>query len=389
VGSAFSRQMGEWLFLGTLALCLAGARELFRRRPEWAALLVSWLGGTTLGIFSIRFCRATFNAFYIAVAAPAWWMLVGLGIASLWQWPRRWLRVVAALSVVGLLGSALVSLTHYYTDPVYNRTNGYRGVVAHISTRAAPGDLFITHFPDPVWDYYLEDSPIPRIMQPATYQAGVQETEHALGELAARYDRLWFVPYHRSVWDPKDVVYRWLDSSNLLEQEAVYHNLTVLAYRPVHTLDRVIAPLDVSLGDQLQLEGAFVTVNGRPANLASLPLMVPPAAKVSVTLVWRAQAEISEGYTVFVHFLGEHGQLIAQHDGWPVAGMRPTFTWSPGERLLDRHEMIVPRKVPVGGGMLLVGMYHSTTLERQLFEDGRDAIWLADVKLDLESLDGR
>jgi hypothetical protein len=381
VGQAFGQSGGRWLFLGALILCLVGAAALFKQRPAWAALLVAWLGGAALGIYVVLFTRATFNAFYISVAAPAWWALVGVGVMSLWQRRRRGQHVVAVLSGIGLVGSVLVSLLHYYTDPAYNRTNGYRGVAAHIAAETTPGDLFLAHFPDPVWDYYLKDNPTPRTMQPASAQVSVQETERALSELAAQYERLWFVPYHHSVWDPEDVVYRWLDSHSLLEQEAVYCHLTLLAYRPAHTLDRVMTPLSVSLGDQLQLEGTFVTVNGMPVDLDT-SFEIPPAAKVNVTLLWRALTDVSEGYTVFVHLLGDHGRLISQHDGWPVAGTRPTFTWSPDEQLLDRHEMVVPSEVSVSGGTLLVGMYHSDTLERQLFEGGRDAIRLADVKLD-------
>ena len=388
VGSALGQQMGRWLFLGALVLCLVGAWALFRRRPEWAALLVSWLVGTTLVIFFIQFLRAAFNPFYIVMVAPAWGTLVSLGVVTLWRTSRWPWRGLAALGVGGLIAASLVSLTGYYTDPAYDRTNGYRDVVAHISAEAAPGDLFVAHFPDPVWDYYFEDSSVPRVLQPTTRQAGTRETEDALAELAAQYDRLWFVPYHRSVWDREDVVYRWLSAHSLLEQEAVYRNLTLSAYRPMHALDRVVTPLDVPLGDQLRLEGAFVTVDGRPADLSASPLTIPLPARVNVTLLWRALAEVPESYTVFVHLLGDHGRLIAQHDGWPVAGTRPTLTWSPGERLLDLHPVVVPHDLSVGGGTLLVGMYHSTTLQRLSFEGGRDAIWLADVKFDLASLDG-
>ena len=391
VGSAYDNQTGRWLFLGALVLGVIGAYQLSRRRPEWAALLIGWLGGAVLGTYLIRFQRTTFNPYYITVATPAWWTLVGAGITWLRQQRRPLPRYVGAMSLLVLVTASGVSLTRYYFNPTYSRSNGYRGVAEHIAARVGPGDLFIANFPDPALDYYLADIPIRRIMQPAAPNADPQETDQTLVELAARYDRLYFLPVRNSVWDPENSVHRWLEFHNLLEQEATYHKLTLLSYRPMHTWDEVFTPLDIALDDLLHLDGVFVAIDGEPADLSghwsqsqeeASPLAVPGGAQVRVTLIWRALAEMSESYTVFVHLVDEHGTLVTQHDGIPAAGLRPTFTWIPGERLLDSHDLIVPLDVPVPGGTLIVGMYHSETIERQLFDNGQDAIRLANVQFD-------
>jgi len=97
-----------------------------------------------------------------------------------------------------------------------------------------------------------------------------------------------------------------------------------------------------------------------------------------------AHAKIEEAYTVFVHLLDEEGHIVAQHDGWPVDGMRPTFTWEQGEELLDVHRFTLPRDLPSERATLVVGLYHSEMLTRQTFDHGHETIHLADVTFDFD-----
>ncbi len=380
-GPAYSGPLERWLFLGAAALCVVGARVLFRRRPGWAALLVGWLIGAALFIYLLRFTRSTFNAFYITVATPAWWALLSVGVMALWAERRRWRRAAAVIAVVALVGAAGISLAGYYSDPDYQRSSGYRGVADHIAAANQPGDLFVAHFPDPALDYYLDNVPVPRIMLPASRDVTDQETEQALARLAADYDRLWFQPRHGSVWDPEDVVFRWLDYHMLHEQEARYQNLELVAYRPLHSVDRVLSPVGVSMADLLHLEGVYVTVDGVPADLNET-LQLAPGSALDVTLVWEARRSISENYTVLVHVIAEDGTLIAQHDGVPLFGTRPTSTWEVGERLLDLHRVVIPEGSHAATGSIWVAMYLTDTLERQQFADGGDAVPISQVRVE-------
>lgn len=380
VGMALGRPVERWLFLAALALAILGARELYRRAPGWAVLLITWLGGATLLIYLLRFSRATFNTFYILVASVAWWALVAVGMQWLWRRPGHLPRAVAGLSLAGLVVANGVSLGRYYYDPVYSRSGGYRSLAAHVAAEAEDGDLFLRNFPDSCYDYYLRDAPMVRAMQPTTPGASPQETERALAKLTARYDRLWFVSARGSQWDPDGVVSHWLEYNTLLEQETVHDRRTLLAYRPLRVADRVMALLGASVDGLLRLEGVFVTVNGLPVDLGAPEVVIPAGATVRVTLLWEALAETEDSYTVFVHLLGEDNRLVAQHDGIPTFGTCPTFTWTPGQRLLDRHDLAVPAEAPADEASLLVGIYDSETVIRQPFSDGRDAISLARVR---------
>ena len=380
-GAALGRTAGRWVFLCVLGLVIVGLRRLWKTQRAWAALLVGWIGGAALGIFLILFRRATFNAFYISVAAPAWWLAGAVGLLALWELRHRWARLLAALGLGVIIVSTGISLGRHDSGPATSRTNGARGVAAHIAGQVAPGDVFVANFPDPVWDYYLAGVPLDRVMQPATPRATPEETIAALEALAEDDDRLWFVPYHNDQWDRDGVVGQWLETHMLTEQRATYVNMTLSGYRPPHAWAQVMAPVDVSLGEQLRLESAFMMVDGRPVDL-SQPVDLSPGVEVEVALLWQAEREIESGYTVFVHVLDAQGQVVAQHDGWPVEGAYPTFLWAAGEQVLDTHTVTVPADGALDGGALVVGAYHSESQVRLTTGDGQDAVDLVEISSD-------
>ncbi|MDP3047802.1 MAG: hypothetical protein Q8O07_10040, partial [Chloroflexota bacterium] len=88
------------------------------------------------------------------------------------------------------------------------------------------------------------------------------------------------------------------------------------------------------------------------------------ADAVWVTLYWQAQAPVDRSYTVFLHLLDVQGKLIAQTDGLPAAGARPTSTWAPGEVIVDWRALAMPKDLPAGEYRLAAGMYLLETLER-------------------------
>ena len=85
--------------------------------------------------------------------------------------------------------------------------------------------------------------------------------------------------------------------------------------------------------------------------------------RLEVQLVWMGlTAPEWPEYVVFVHLRDDAG-LVAQHDGVPASGKRPTPAWRTGEFVTDVH--VVPLK-GVGRGEygLFVGMYDPATGQR-------------------------
>jgi len=135
----------------------------------------------------------------------------------------------------------------------------------------------------------------------------------------------------------------------------------------VHAPQRnyAVPPLDVETNARL---GEVVTLLG----LQLSPATCDPQAgscelrstALTVTLVWRAEAEMTTSYRVFLHLLGPDGALLAQSDGEPVNWSRPTTSWVPGEVVLDERVLTVPEGSPAGQYSLEVGMYAWPSLER-------------------------
>jgi hypothetical protein len=87
-----------------------------------------------------------------------------------------------------------------------------------------------------------------------------------------------------------------------------------------------------------------------------------------VRLQWTVDTRPAEDYTVSVHLLGPDGTLVAQHDGVPVVGFRPTTTWADGERVTDWHWLKLPAGCLEGIYQIWVRLYRPGSGERLLLQ---------------------
>ena len=85
---------------------------------------------------------------------------------------------------------------------------------------------------------------------------------------------------------------------------------------------------------------------------------------LSVTLFWQSDGLISADNHVFVHVLDESGELVAQHDGVPASGKRPTWGWQEEEVISDEHVIRFPEGLTAGRYTLSAGMYDYGTKAR-------------------------
>lgn len=134
----------------------------------------------------------------------------------------------------------------------------------------------------------------------------------------------------------------------------------------------------LQLGDAIRLEGYETSldrpiptplgiVNGRldtPIELTRFRDAYHPGETVDLDLHWRASATPDRDYTVFVHVVDAAGKLVAQQDGPPAQGMRPTTTWRSGELVMDHKTIALPPNLAPGSYRLLVGLYRHDNGER-------------------------
>jgi hypothetical protein len=112
-------------------------------------------------------------------------------------------------------------------------------------------------------------------------------------------------------------------------------------------------PVNSNLADKIELAGYDLDESS-----------VQPGDTLTLTLYWRARAEMSEDYTVFTHLVDGEGQTWAQSDGYPVGGDYPTSFWAEGELVCDERELAVPPDAPKGGYGIEVGFYLASSGER-------------------------
>lgn len=355
------------------------ARRLDRRRMPWIGLQVVWLLVALVGIDAIIQARATFNTFYFLVAFPAAYTLLATGLWLLWRRSHtRWATGVIGVTLLTLFTQAL---SNYYFDLRYSKDRGLRSVAATLSAYAQNGDAYVANFPDPAQVYYLRQINMPYFLVPPTAHESASDVSEAIAALGAAHSRLWFVPINATQWDPHGYAEAALESSFVRPYAFDFGKLSLRAYAPHAEFAAGFTPLRVTGADGIALEGALIAADGQPAGPT-----IPPGARLRVSLVWIARAQPSADYTVFVHVLDDAGALLAQHDGPPQAGARPTSLWRPGQSVVDVHEFVLPADSAAGAITLVAGMYLPATGARLSFQDGSDGVRLGRYSVASESL---
>ena len=84
----------------------------------------------------------------------------------------------------------------------------------------------------------------------------------------------------------------------------------------------------------------------------------------ATSLHWRAVAELPASYFATVQLVpadsatgDPSGPPLAQHDGVPAGGTRPTSGWAPGEVITDPHVLTLPEDLPPGDYLLIAALY--------------------------------
>jgi mannosyltransferase len=307
------------------------------------------------GVTAYAAWKAVYEVRYVLVALPGVAILGGLGIeqfalgcAALVPWLRSRRRSVLLL---GLGASALVVAAsgvadlRYYLAPLHPHDD-YRGIAAAIVQQAEPGDAILLYPPGQsgVFDYYYR-GPDPVIGMPLLRPPDATAVTTQLAILMQTHHRLWVVDYGASEADPTGIVTTWLSQHAFLSSHRWFGSPQLLLYVAASApVASTAAGIRFTNGAELQ-------------SYAVSPSTAVPGGAVEITLNWRDQASIADRYTVFTHVLDANDHVVAQHDGEPAGGTRPTTAWQPGETVQDRHGIVLPAQLPAGTYTIEVGMY--------------------------------
>ncbi len=100
----------------------------------------------------------------------------------------------------------------------------------------------------------------------------------------------------------------------------------------------------------------------------------------TIDLYWQSLAPLDRDFKLFFHLEGEDGEVAAQVDRHPVAGLAPTSVWEPGDIVRDR--IALPAGLAPGLYRAVIGFYLEETGMRLLLQDGDDHLPLLTFALE-------
>ena len=338
---------------GAVSGFLSSRRQ--KRSIDWMFLPV-YLCLPIAGILALSWGKRDIAPRYLLFAAPAYYLLIGQGLASLLNAGPVFRRAAGVAALLMVMAISYRSLHNYYYDPTYWRDD-IRGTVDFVNDRSRDGDAVVlnAYYVSPSFHYYYRSN-APVVGLPDSMPANWDEDLRDLQELAGRTDRIWLVLWQSYFTDPENRIQEWLDANGFrflaTQFRGGFHVLGYLTHPPVS---------DNAPGEPVGIE------MGRTVKLESFQLDSGPVCagiEMPFTLHWRALTRMTIDYSVFVHLVDESGKLVAQADSQPGGGGFPTSRWPVGPVVADEHRLFVPWGTPPGRHSIEVGMYDLKTMKR-------------------------
>ena len=365
---------------------------LIRLRDWRCGLVLLWLL-VGLGPAMVSLPSASFS--HTLAAQPAVYLVLGLGIDTMWEWLSRRRSWAGPLATALLLAFNLALSCHAYfvvwaNEPQVRELyqGGIAAIARELDARNPPGQVAIGA---PYVNYW--------------------HPWNAVGfDMALRRDDLqvrWFNPGAGWVW-PADsgpvVFYFPTDPLGPQTFDAELQELFMADAVPVSSTHDDFTAFRVDRYEALeqQLEAVTFVPVSWPSDWDHLPPPTLPlvfsdrfsllGAELEQTLgvsggnelrlitYWEVLAVNPTPVVAFVHLTSDGRDIWGQHDGLDVrpAGLRP------GDRFAQVHRVLVEPETPPGLYHVQVGLYHPKTLARlPVVAEGNvvDRVWVGQVEV--------
>lgn len=227
--------------------------------------LVVWLLTPLLAVWLISLRQPLFTDRYLTWAAPAFYLLVAVGLASPWRFGGwgRWAVVLLAGIVLLLNG---VNLWRQATIPI---KSDFRAAAAYVADYRTSDEPIVLHLPDEGYafkhylplvvsdhrtfdglivfqipygrhpfDYYFPEDEYPwaeglytnHRAPDGSYLMSEQEAACHMQEMTAGYDVVWLVATETTMWDERGLVQAWLEANAQRVDEAQFTQVNVYRY---------------------------------------------------------------------------------------------------------------------------------------------------------------
>ncbi|MDP2728816.1 MAG: glycosyltransferase family 39 protein, partial [Dehalococcoidia bacterium] len=165
----------------------------WRQRSFKQAFLPLYLVVPVIALIFLSWGKRDFAPRYLIFAAPAYYLLIGQGLAHLFSSWKPARVTLGALALLLVLGASAMSLRNYYYDPTYWRDD-MRGMAEFINSQARDGDAIIlnANYLRPTFGYYYRGA-VPVVGLPDSMPVNWEEDLASLQDLASHHDRVWLV----------------------------------------------------------------------------------------------------------------------------------------------------------------------------------------------------
>ncbi len=124
---------------------------------------------------------------------------------------------------------------------------------------------------------------------------------------------------------------------------------------------------------------AYRLSDGNYLELSQKRIGITGGRRLRVSLYWQSLSETNKERTISVRLEDQNGNLVAQHDGQPGNGSRPTSMWQTIQKVRDIHFLDVPPELSPGTYTIEILLYDSYSLERVPFDSGQEKIEIGEV----------
>ncbi len=404
LGESVSPGQVWWVLVVVGVLFVLGLKAVSSLRRRILLVALPFLPLAIILLVPLLTGSPLYHVRYLFTYAPAFYLIIGAGLAWLWQ-QRRVLALGGAL--VWLAGSTL-AIFQLHTNPLY-AADDLRGAVQFLQEKWHPGDVILVnagytytalqvYFTAPVdgygrlTDFYATrqtDPYRPLILMTGTvdgapslgwgdprsdfFAMSRSATVAALERVSQHYPRIWMLRAYDTVTDPDGVIRHWLAEHTHPFENYLVTGPSNFRVQGFATGAQPSPPqvMEASFDDKFQLRG-----------IVPLGQQYHPGDTIYVTWWLRVltDARADPPYAVSLKLWNAQGKLAAQTDEWAMGNLYFSPQWRVGDVIRYPMRLQLPADLSPGHYWLDMIVYRSDTGNPlSVVETGKSGVTLGEI----------
>ncbi len=334
-----------------LLVSFMGVSMVQKKGVRW--VLGAWLFWPLVLGFAVQRFMPFFFPRFILYLSPGLFIAAVLMLTRDTQPAYRYAQAAFSIGIATLFVAGLAGV---YGLP--NPQLDLREAVAHLEEHLGPDDALIYSYS---WQPGMVEAYLSPTSNRPTYYPSFFDSDQfgaQIDSILTTHDQTWLLTYQIAAETPSNDVGVWLLENAATAGSEWFGENQLTPFLPA-------APEPT--------ERDCYTFDDDSISLCA-PLVEEPepgATLLQLHLEWKTSTPIERNLIAFVHLLATDEQVpVAQSDGLPANGLRPTFTWEPDEIIIDRRVFMLP--ADPGDYLLCAGLYNADSQERVTFDGEGD-----------------